>query len=122
MSMNQPFREGQTLKGERQRRLLSQEELAERIGVSTRTIRRWENGKHIPQYSLQRQLCEFFQLSPEQLGFLGAGKSSELENIPLPVEKSNTSETKQEGDVSTEAQTTPNGTQGLFKVVRRIFG
>lgn len=53
------------LRQERLRRHLSQETLAEALGVSARTINRWEQGKGIPQPTLRVQLSRYFELSPE---------------------------------------------------------
>ncbi len=36
---------------------LTQEELAEKLGVSNRSVSRWENGKTMPDYSLYENLC-----------------------------------------------------------------
>ena len=55
------------LRQERLRRHLSQETLAEAVGVSARTISRWEQGEGIPQPILRLQLSRYFELSPEAL-------------------------------------------------------
>lgn len=44
------------IRKERERRYLSQQELAEEIKVNERTIRRWENGESVPSPFYQRQL------------------------------------------------------------------
>jgi transcriptional regulator with XRE-family HTH domain len=54
--------------GLRKLHLLSQEELAERVGVSMLTARRWEAGQQ-PQPQHLRRLCEVLEASPEALGF-----------------------------------------------------
>lgn len=51
----------------RQRRLLTQVELAERIGVSVGTINRIERGVHRPRLSTIRRLAEALDLSPDDL-------------------------------------------------------
>lgn len=55
------------LRQERLRRHLSQETLAEALGVSPRSISRWEQGKVIPQAVIRLQLSRFFDLPPEAL-------------------------------------------------------
>lgn len=37
---------------------LTQEQLAEKLGVSNKTISKWENGKCMPDYSVVQNLCE----------------------------------------------------------------
>ena len=43
---------GQIISSERQRRRLSQAELAQRIGVHKKTISKWENGQQVPSRHL----------------------------------------------------------------------
>jgi transcriptional regulator with XRE-family HTH domain len=51
----------------RQRRLLTQAELADRIGVSVGTINRIERGVHRPRLSTIRRIANALDLSPEDL-------------------------------------------------------
>lgn len=37
---------------------LTQEQLAEKLGVSNRSVSRWENGKTMPDYSLYESICK----------------------------------------------------------------
>ena len=37
---------------------LTQEQLADRLGVSNKTISKWENGKCMPDYSVIELLCK----------------------------------------------------------------
>src|SRR2546425_698931 len=60
---------GHKLRDHRKRRLHTQEELAELVGASTMTIRRWESGQSRPQPALLRRLCEVLEATPTQLGF-----------------------------------------------------
>lgn len=55
------------LRGERNRRHLSQEALAAALGVSARSVSRWERGLALPQGQLRLQLSRFFELSPTEL-------------------------------------------------------
>lgn len=48
---------------------LTQEELAEMLGVSGITIYRWERGETHPHLYFRSRLCKIFQLSEQALGF-----------------------------------------------------
>jgi tetratricopeptide (TPR) repeat protein len=60
------MRFGDRLREERLRRLLSQEELAEVLGVSRRTITRWEHHLALPRSFAQQQLSQLFGLNPQE--------------------------------------------------------
>ncbi len=51
----------------RRRRLLTQKELADRLGVRSQTVQLWESGQRYPRPSAQRRLCEVLEVSPEEL-------------------------------------------------------
>ena len=46
---------------------LTQSELAEKLGVTDRSISNWENGKNMPDYSLLPQLSEILDVSLNDL-------------------------------------------------------
>lgn len=46
---------------------LTQEQLAEKIGVSNKSISRWENGKTMPDYSILPALCASLNISINEL-------------------------------------------------------
>ncbi len=46
---------------------LTQEQLAEKLGVSNKTISRWENGNGFPDVSLLEPLCEILNISINEL-------------------------------------------------------
>ena len=46
---------------------LTQEQLAEKLGVSNKTISKWENGKCMPDYSIIEELCETLSISLSEL-------------------------------------------------------
>ena len=46
---------------------LTQEQLAEKLGVSNKTISKWENGKCMPDYSIIEELCETLSISLPEL-------------------------------------------------------
>ena len=55
------------LKTIRTRRLLTQKELAGRVGVAWQTVSEWESGRQQPRLQHLRKLCEVLQVSPEEL-------------------------------------------------------
>ena len=54
---------GAFLKDLRKEKEITQEQLAEELGVSGRTISRWETGKNMPDISLLVEIAEFFDVS-----------------------------------------------------------
>ena len=46
---------------------LTQEQLAEKLGVSNKTISKWENGKSMPDYSIIQKLCETLNVTLSEL-------------------------------------------------------
>ena len=51
----------------RKEKKLTQEQLADKLGVSNRSISRWENGKTMPDISLFEPLCEELNISINEL-------------------------------------------------------
>jgi transcriptional regulator with XRE-family HTH domain len=58
---------GTTMKQLRQRRKLTQAELAEEIGVSSKTISKWETAKGLPDISLLQPLAQALGISVIEL-------------------------------------------------------
>lgn len=76
---------GDRLRQERLRRQLSQEALAEALGVSPRSILRWEQGRAIPQFSARLLLSRFFNQSIDELfGDDALPTSLTLWRVPYP--------------------------------------
>lgn len=48
---------GSYIARKRKEKNLTQEQLAEHIGVSNKTISKWENSKRMPDYSILQKLC-----------------------------------------------------------------
>src|SRR6266550_4144070 len=72
------------LKAERKRRGWSQTQIAEALGVTTRTVSRWELGLTVPYPYYREQLCAFFGKDAEELGLLSDINESEMfEEAPL---------------------------------------
>ena len=51
----------------RRERNLTQEQLADRLGVSNKTISKWETGKCMPDYSIIQALCEALHVTLPEL-------------------------------------------------------
>ena len=51
----------------RKEKKLTQQELAERLGVTDRSVSNWENGKNMPDLSLFKPLCEILNISINDL-------------------------------------------------------
>ena len=56
---------GKFLSKKRKEKNLTQEQLAERLGVSNKTISKWETGKSMPDLSLFNPLCDVESLCAE---------------------------------------------------------
>ena len=69
---------GTFLKLLRKEKNLTQEQLAEQLGVSNRTVSRWENGNNMPDISLLSEIAEFYDVSIPELIY-GERKSEKME-------------------------------------------
>ena len=58
-----------SLKELREKRYLSQENLASKSGMTTSTINRLENGKQIPHFGTIRKLAEALGVEPADINF-----------------------------------------------------
>ena len=68
---------GRFLKELRKEKDITQEQLAEKINVSGRTVSRWETGSNMPDISLLAQLADFYDVSiPEIID--GERKSEQM--------------------------------------------
>jgi len=56
-----------TLRELRQRRMLTQKELAALVETSYQTVQAWESGQSRPRPGAQRRLCEALGVQPEEL-------------------------------------------------------
>lgn len=68
---------GTFLKLIRKEKNLTQEQLAEQLGVSNRTVSRWENGNNMPDISLLSEIAEFYDVSIPELIY-GERKSENM--------------------------------------------
>lgn len=69
---------GAFLKELRKEHALSQEQLAERFNVSSRSISRWENGNTMPDISVMIELADFYDIDIRDL-LRGERKSEKME-------------------------------------------
>lgn len=51
----------------RKEKSLTQEQLAEKLGVSNRSVSRWENGYTLPDISIMKSICEEFNITLTEL-------------------------------------------------------
>ena len=58
---------GSYIAKKRREKNLTQEQLAETLGVSNKTISKWENGKCMPDYSIIQTLCEALHVTLPEL-------------------------------------------------------
>ena len=58
---------GNYIAKKRREKNLTQEQLAEKLGVSNKTISKWENGKCMPDYGIIEQLCEELSVTLSEL-------------------------------------------------------
>ena len=58
---------GNYIAKKRREKNLTQEQLAEKLGVSNKTISKWENGKCMPDYGIIEQLCKELSVTLSEL-------------------------------------------------------
>ena len=58
---------GSYIARKRREQNLTQEQLSEQLGVSNKTISKWENGKCMPDYSIIQRLCEALHVTIPEL-------------------------------------------------------
>ena len=63
---------------------LTQNELAEKIGVSQNAVYNWENGKHEPDFDTLKQIADIFRVDADYL--LGRSISDDSEIIPVDAD------------------------------------
>lgn len=62
----------------RKEQKLTQEQLAEKLGISNRSVSRWENGKTMPDLSMMEELCKVLEISLPEL-LRGEKEASDLD-------------------------------------------
>ncbi len=58
---------GKFISQKRKEKNLTQEQLAEKLGVSNKTISKWETGKCMPDYGVIKSLCEELEMTVAEL-------------------------------------------------------
>ena len=76
---------GERLSNLRKQKGLSQEALAEQLGLSRQAVSKWENGEAMPELSKLEVLCRIFEVSPNYL--MGYEDSREEEAASSKTEK-----------------------------------
>ena len=64
--MNQQIT-GKFISHKRKEKNLTQEQLAEKLGVSNKTVSKWETGKCMPDYAVVKPLCEELGITVAEL-------------------------------------------------------
>ena len=58
---------GKTIKELREKRKITQRELSEKIGVSDKTVSKWETNQTTPDFDKIIPLCELFGITSEEI-------------------------------------------------------
>ena len=61
----------------RQRRFLTQQGLADRVGASLSTVQKWEMGRTLPYPAMRQKLIEMLEINPDE--FFAAIEASQAE-------------------------------------------
>ena len=97
---------GVLLKELRKEKNLTQAELAEKLGVSNRSISRWENGMTMPDFDLLIELADFYEVDVREI---------------LDGERNNTGRAVHKEEVLLMAEYTNQEKRRLTRVVRWMF-
>lgn len=69
---------GKFISQKRREKNLTQEQLAEKLGASNKTVSKWETGKCMPDYSVIKSLCKELEITVAEL--MG-GEETEEKNV-----------------------------------------
>ena len=67
----------------RKEKKLTQEELAEKLNVSNKSVSRWENGKNMPDYSVLNDLCNILDININELLSGEKDNNETIENLDM---------------------------------------
>lgn len=70
MELNMRNQIGQSIRALRARRLVSQEDLADTIGVTAQAVSKWETGAANPDLMLLPKLAEYFDVTIDSLFYI----------------------------------------------------
>lgn len=73
---------GNFISQKRKEKNLTQEQLAEKLGISNKTVSKWETGKSMPDYSIIELLCEVLSVSISEL-ITGKEKDADINSSSL---------------------------------------
>ena len=79
---------------------LSQEELAQKVGVSRQAVSRWENGETLPNTEVLKLLSKFFQVSINTL--LGCPRKLVCQCCGMPLEDDASGSREPDGTLNEE--------------------
>ena len=89
---------GDFITNQRQYNGLTQSELAEKLGISLKTLEKWENGKELPKSNILPKLCEVFDITINELlnceKFTNTEYFNKAEKQLLELQKTNENLTK----------------------------
>ena len=91
---------------------LTQEQLAEMLGVSNKTISKWENGKCMPDYSIIQKLCDSLHTTISEL----------MDGHDKEEGNNNTHTDKELLDLLRRIQELENQKNILYSLVLIVFG
>lgn len=77
----------QNLSALRKSKNLSQEEIADRLGVSRQAISKWENGQALPETANIMKLCEILEVTPNELLGYEEHKAQTVEKLTCDNEE-----------------------------------
>lgn len=69
---------GKFIAQKRKEKNYTQERLAEKLGVSNKTISKWETGKCMPDYSIIKSLCDELEITVAELM---DGKAADIKSV-----------------------------------------
>jgi transcriptional regulator with XRE-family HTH domain len=91
---------GEIIRREREKRGLTQADLASQLEVDIKTLRSWERGDHIPGLYARQKLSKLFRMSSEELGFFSSEEEM-LTSTHTPATLQIIDFTIQQGDITT---------------------
>lgn len=98
----------------RREKKITQNELAEKLGVTDRSVSNWENGKNMPDLSLFKPLCEILNISINELL---SGERITKENYQEKLEENIVNTI----DYTTKKENKSNLTLSIILVVFGVF-
>lgn len=88
------FKTGNFIAKLRSERGMTQTEAAEKLGVSNKTVSRWENGQTLPDFEQMQKLCELYDVRIEEI-LAGERISTKAETVAPPEPPAQTPENPQ---------------------------